>query len=177
MTVHATRRRERDPSRRRRKDGGDPATEHERAHLRASLDAELEAELADTRAALPPYLAMHGTLGDARVVEIPGARKDGGLSPLERMPRLDAKLDAHTSDGRIALHGFTDMPIERQGEGRRLQAVLGSGAGNLRIRTGDGTITLKRSYIPAPPVPPAPPTAAAPPTTPAAPSAPAAPRR
>ena len=35
--------------------------------------------------------------------------------------QLDAKLDVHTSDGRIALNGFTDMPIERQGEGRRLQ--------------------------------------------------------
>ena len=79
---------------------------------------------------------------------------------------LDAKLDAHTSDGRIALHGFADMPIEHQGEGRRLQALLGSGAGNLRIRTGDGTITLKRSYIPAPPAPAAPP---APPATPIAP--------
>ena len=53
--------------------------------------------------------------------------------------------------------GSPDMPIERQGEGRRLQAVLGSGAGNLRIRTGDGTITLKRSYIPVAPAPPHPP--------------------
>lgn len=74
---------------------------------------------------------------------------DGGVM-LALPDELDAKLDAHTSDGRIALHGFTDMPIERQGEGRRLQAVLGSGVGNLRIRTGDGTITLKRSYIPVP---------------------------
>ena len=93
---------------------------------------------------------------------------DGGVV-LALPEQLDAKLDLHTSDGRIALNGFTDMPIEREGEGRRLMAVLGSGAGNLRIRTGDGTITLKRSYgavAPAPPAPPLPPTA---PTAPVAP--------
>ena len=95
---------------------------------------------------------------------------DGGVV-LALPEQLDVKLDVQTSDGRIALNGFTEMPIERLGEGRRLQGVLGSGVGNLRIRTGDGMITLKRSYIPAPPVPPAPPTA------PAAPSAPAAPGR
>ena len=91
---------------------------------------------------------------------------DGGVV-LALPEQLDARLDVHTSDGRIALHGFADMSIEHEGEGRRLQAVLGSGTGNLRIRSGDGTITLKRSYVPAPPRPPAPP---APPTAPAGPA-------
>lgn len=94
MAEHATGRREHDPTRRSRRGAADPVSEVERAQLRARLDAELEAALADTRAALPPYLVMQGTLADARVVEIPGARKAGGFSPLERMPGLDAKLDA-----------------------------------------------------------------------------------
>jgi hypothetical protein len=87
---------------------------------------------------------------------------DGGVM-LSLPDQLDAKLDLHTSDGRIAINGFAEMPIEQEGEGRRLQAVLGSGAGNLRIRTAEGTITLKRSFLPMPPAPPAPPT---PPTAP-----------
>ncbi len=77
---------------------------------------------------------------------------------------LDARLDVQTSDGRIALSGFPDLPIEREGGGRRLQAVLGNGEGHLRVRTADGTITLKRSHVPAPPAPPAPPPPPAPPT-------------
>jgi len=81
---------------------------------------------------------------------------DGGVV-LALPDRLDARLDVQTSDGRITLNGFPDLPIEREGGGRRLQAVLGNGEGHLRIRTADGTITLKRSHVPAPPAPPAPP--------------------
>ena len=81
---------------------------------------------------------------------------DGGV--LLALPdQLDARLDLETSDGRIALNGFADLPVEQEGHRRSLQAVLGTGAGSLRIRTGDGTITLKRSHMPAPPGPPAPP--------------------
>lgn len=81
---------------------------------------------------------------------------EGGVT-LALPDELDARLDLHTSDGRIRLNGFPDLPVERQGDGRRLQAVLGTGSGHLRIRTGDGSITLKRAYVPAPPEPPAPP--------------------
>ncbi len=83
---------------------------------------------------------------------------DGGVV-LALPDLLDARLDVQTSDGRITLNGFPDMAIEREGDGRRLQAVLGNGEGHLRIRTADGTITLKRSYVPGPPAPPAPPPA------------------
>ncbi|BCS31602.1 hypothetical protein TBR22_A08040 [Luteitalea sp. TBR-22] len=90
---------------------------------------------------------------------------DGGVV-LALPDVLDASLDARTSDGRISLNGFPDLPIEQEGEGRRLQAVLGNGQGRLRIRTGDGSITLKRSFVPPPPAPPAPP---APPVAPESP--------
>lgn len=90
---------------------------------------------------------------------------DGGV--VVALPdEVDARLDLRTDDGRITLNGFPDLPVERDGEGRRLQGVLGSGQGNLRIRTGDGTISLKRSYVPAPPAPPAAPAPPAPPAPP-----------
>lgn len=87
---------------------------------------------------------------------------DGGIV-LALPDVIDARLDARTSDGRITLNGYPDLPIEREGSGRSLQTVFGSGAGQVRLRTGDGSITLKRAYVPLPPTPPAPP---APPTAP-----------
>lgn len=77
---------------------------------------------------------------------------DGGVV-LALPDQLDARLDVQTSDGRISLNGFPDLPIEREGAGRRLQAVLGSGEGRLRIRTGEGSVTVKRSFVPPPPEP------------------------
>jgi hypothetical protein len=87
---------------------------------------------------------------------------DGGV--LLALPeRLDARLDLETSDGRIAMNGFADLPVEQDGDRRSVQAVLGSGGGSLRIRTGDGAITLKRSHMPVPPIPPTPPAPPSPP--------------
>jgi hypothetical protein len=81
---------------------------------------------------------------------------DGGVV-LALPDQLDARLDARTNDGRITLNGFPDLVISREGDGRVLQAVLGKGERVLRIRTGDGSITLKRVHVPMPPAPPAPP--------------------
>lgn len=77
--------------------------------------------------------------------------------------RLDARLDAQTVDGRIALSGYPDLTVVREGRSHRLQTVFGTGARALRIRTGDGSITLKRTHVPAPPAPPAPPSPPSPP--------------
>ena len=74
---------------------------------------------------------------------------DGGVV-LSLPDEVSARLDVQTGEGRITLSGFPDMPIEREGDGRRLQAVLGTGEGNLGIRTSDGNIALKRSYVPVP---------------------------
>lgn len=78
---------------------------------------------------------------------------------------IDARLDARTSDGRIALNGYPEVPTEKEGTGRSLQAVLGRGTHLVRLRTGDGSITLKRAYVPMPPAPPAPPSPPAPPAS------------
>lgn len=90
---------------------------------------------------------------------------DGGVV-LGLPDQVDARLDVETNDGRITLNGMPDLPIEKDGDGRRLQAVLGNGQGSLRVRTGDGTITLKRSAWADPPKPPAPPLPPPPPPAP-----------
>ena len=88
---------------------------------------------------------------------------DGGI--VLALPELiDARLDARTSDGRIALNGYPDLTVEQEGDARSLQTVFGTGARRLRVRTGDGSITLKRAYGPTPPAPPAPPAPPVPPT-------------
>jgi DUF4097 and DUF4098 domain-containing protein YvlB len=68
---------------------------------------------------------------------------DGSVT-LEIPDGFNAELDAHTGDGRIHLNdvGVADV----QGEIRRnnVRGRLGSGGSALRIRTGDGSITLRR---------------------------------
>ena len=55
---------------------------------------------------------------------------------------FSADLDAHTNDGSIN----TDLPITISGRiGRSLQGRLNQGGNPLTIRTGDGSITLRRS--------------------------------
>lgn len=69
---------------------------------------------------------------------------DGSVT-LEIPDGLNAELDAHTGDGRITLSDVTVSNV--QGEMRRndVRGRLGSGGSALRIRTGDGSITLRRS--------------------------------
>jgi len=68
---------------------------------------------------------------------------DGSVT-LEIPDGLNAELDAHTGDGRISLSDVTVSNV--QGEIRRndVRGRLGSGGGALRIRTGDGSITLRK---------------------------------
>jgi len=68
---------------------------------------------------------------------------DGSIT-LQIPDGFSAELDAHTGDGRIRLEDVTVSNV--QGELRRntVRGRLGSGGGPLRIRTGDGSITLRR---------------------------------
>ncbi len=67
---------------------------------------------------------------------------DGSVS-LELPPDLSADVDLHTSDGHIDL----DMPITTEGKIRQneIHGKLNGGGSLLTIRTGDGSIRLKRS--------------------------------
>jgi DUF4097 and DUF4098 domain-containing protein YvlB len=56
-----------------------------------------------------------------------------------------AELDAHTGDGGIRTEDLTVSNVTGQISRNSLRGRLGSGGHNLRVRTGDGSITLKRS--------------------------------
>ena|SRR5215469_11118120 len=67
---------------------------------------------------------------------------DGSVS-LELPPDLAADVDLHTSDGHIDL----DMPVTTEGKilQNEIHGKLNGGGSLLTIRTGDGSIHLRRS--------------------------------
>jgi hypothetical protein len=70
---------------------------------------------------------------------------DGGVT-LYLPGEFNAELDAHTGDGSIR----NDLAIEKsvespERERRSLRGRLGDGGKRLRIRTGDGSIRIRRS--------------------------------
>lgn len=66
-----------------------------------------------------------------------------------RLPAtLDAELDAHTGDGRVRASGIAEFTTERRDDRRddrrTLRARLGSGGRQIRVRSGDGSISISR---------------------------------
>jgi DUF4097 and DUF4098 domain-containing protein YvlB len=66
---------------------------------------------------------------------------DGSVT-LELPDQFDAELDAHTGDGRVSVHGDLSETIESSK--RSVRGRLGKGGRALRLRTGDGSIMLRR---------------------------------
>jgi putative adhesin len=58
---------------------------------------------------------------------------------------FSADLDAHTGDGRIAVENLTVSDVTGKMARNRLRGQLGTGGRLLRIRTGDGSITLRKA--------------------------------
>ena len=56
-----------------------------------------------------------------------------------------AELDAHTGDGGIRTEDLTVSNVTGQISRNSLRGRLGNGGHNLRVRTGDGSITIRRS--------------------------------
>ena len=54
------------------------------------------------------------------------------------------ELDAHTGDGRITMHEVTLADVTGQIGKSSVRGRLGAGGHAVRVRTGDGSITLKR---------------------------------
>jgi hypothetical protein len=77
---------------------------------------------------------------------------DGGLV-LYVPVSLDAELDAETDDGRVRLDRELQQTVEveaedakrERGDRRRLRTRLGAGGRVLRLRTGDGSISVRTS--------------------------------
>ena len=70
------------------------------------------------------------------------ATGDGSVT-LELPDDFNAELDAHTGDGRISVEELRVNVAGKMGK-NRLRGQLGDGGEPLRIRTGDGSITLRR---------------------------------
>ena len=98
-------------------------------------------------------LRVHSGDGSVRIHAAPGSTAasdwdistgDGSIT-LEIPDGFGAELDAHTGDGRIHVN---EIPLSNvTGEIRRntVRGRLGSGGSAVRLRTGDGSITLRRS--------------------------------
>ena len=72
------------------------------------------------------------------------ATGDGSVI-LDLPDAFNADLDAHTGDGRIAVENLTVSEVTGKMATNRLRGQLGTGGRLLRIRTGDGSITLRRT--------------------------------
>ncbi len=68
---------------------------------------------------------------------------DGSVT-IEVPDGFGAELDAHTGDGRVRLDNVTVSNVEGEVRKNTVKGRLGSGGPALRVRTGDGSITLRR---------------------------------
>lgn len=68
------------------------------------------------------------------------ATTSSGRITLTTPPGLSATIDASTGDGSI----HTSLPITLQGKvGKSLTGTIGDGQGKIRLRTHDGSITIR----------------------------------
>ena len=63
---------------------------------------------------------------------------------LEVPDGFNGELDAHTGDGRVSMHDITLNNVTGQVGKNSVRGRLGSGGHAVRVRTGDGSITLRR---------------------------------
>jgi len=69
---------------------------------------------------------------------------DGSIT-LEIPDGFSGDLDAHTGDGRVHVEGVTVSNVTGELRKNSVRGQLGSGGKQVRLRTGDGSITLRRS--------------------------------
>lgn len=68
---------------------------------------------------------------------------DGAIS-LQVPANLDADVDAESGDGRVTADWATDQPRRSDEERQSFRGRLGNGGQVLRLRTGDGSIEIRR---------------------------------
>jgi len=69
---------------------------------------------------------------------------DGSIT-LEIPDGFNGDLDAHTGDGRVRTENVTVSNVVGEMRRNALKGRLGAGGKLLKLRTGDGSITLRRS--------------------------------
>jgi len=72
---------------------------------------------------------------------------DGSVT-IEVPENFGAELDAHTGDGRVHLDGVTLSNVSGEIAPNHANGRLGAGGHAMRVRTGDGSIMVKRLSVP-----------------------------
>jgi DUF4097 and DUF4098 domain-containing protein YvlB len=101
------------------------------------------------------FSALHARTGDGsvRIHAAPGTTPaadwdistgDGSVT-LEIPDGFSGELDAHTGDGGVHIEDLTVSNVTGEIRRNSVRGRLGSGGHELRVRTGDGSITLRRS--------------------------------
>ena len=88
-------------------------------------------------------IAVHAQPGSSASADWEVTSGDGSVT-LEIPDGFGAELDAHTGDGGIHLDGVTVTNVTGAISRNTVRGQLGSGGRSLRVRTGDGSITLRR---------------------------------
>jgi len=91
--------------------------------------------------------------GSVTIVAAPGSspsedwdiKTGDGSIVLEVPDGFGGELDAHTGDGTIAIHDITLSNVTGQISKSTVRGRLGAGGHAVRMRTGDGSITVRRS--------------------------------
>lgn len=122
----------------------------------AGVNGALDATTGDGRiTAGGTFTSVHARSGDGDVTirAATGSSASGewtittgdGSIVLEVPDGFGAELDAHTGDGSIQVHDVTVSNVTGRISKSTLRGRLGSGGAALRVRTGDGSITVRRS--------------------------------
>ena len=88
-------------------------------------------------------IAVHAQPGSSAAADWEVTSGDGSVT-LEIPDGFSANLDAHTGDGGINLDGVSVTNITGAISRNTVRGQLGSGGRSVRVRTGDGSITLRR---------------------------------
>jgi DUF4097 and DUF4098 domain-containing protein YvlB len=89
-------------------------------------------------------VTIHADSGSAPGADWDIVTGDGSVT-LEVPEGFGAELDAHTGDGGIHMRDLTLTNVTGNIGKNNLRGRLGDGGRSVRVRTGDGSITLKRS--------------------------------
>lgn len=88
-------------------------------------------------------VTIHAAPGSAASADWDVVTGDGSVV-VELPDGFGAELDAHTGDGSVQLQNVTLSNVSGRLDRNSAKGTLGSGGRTLRVRTGDGSITLRR---------------------------------
>jgi DUF4097 and DUF4098 domain-containing protein YvlB len=119
------------------------------------LDGTLDVDTGDGSVTVGGKLtSVRARTGDGHVTihASPGSTASGnwdivtgdGSVTVELPEGFGAELDAHTGDGSVRLQDVTLSNVTGQIGKNSVKGTLGSGGHSMRVRTGDGSITLRR---------------------------------